>query len=136
MPLIVLAIAGVVGMETFWGGLGVLVVSGMAWIAYQHPKAYDRIFYVLSGLCLAALLVLTGYLFGFNEGQANPAGKYPFDMTFVVMVVVGVTVLNGALGLLYPALGLKVDDVKPAAAPRATSKPSRPRKRPGPAPHA
>ncbi|WP_312145322.1 hypothetical protein [Brevundimonas sp.] len=51
--------------------IGVPVFGGLAWVAYKHPKAYGRLFWVIMGLCFLWSI----YALGTTVGASLATGK-------------------------------------------------------------
>lgn len=109
-------------MDAFLGGLLVAAITGAVIAAYRHPSAYQRLIGVVTIFYLAGLGVITGYIFGFNDGKAGVLKLVSADgadpdalaklntngvFTFSVLAAVGYLFLLGLQ--LLPRLGLSKD---------------------------
>lgn len=134
MPSIVLAIAiaGAVGMETFLGGIALAGVTALAWIAYNHPVGYKRLYRVLSWggtIVFVSLLIFdVAYTVGWyaaTDAARKAVKDLPplprqelFGFGWVLLIYVSMGAYLLILSFLHPILGttrriVEDDKVKP-----------------------
>lgn len=56
-------------MESFVGGLGLMIVSGLTWLGYRHPSGYEQLLRPLQIALAAALLLTMAYDAGVAQGK-------------------------------------------------------------------
>jgi hypothetical protein len=58
-------------METIFPGIIPLFITGLAFVAYKHPKGYKTIFYVLLSISLITFVALISYNYGISTAIWN-----------------------------------------------------------------
>jgi hypothetical protein len=62
-------------METFLGGLGIMLVGGMVTVALKYPEGYKRLYALIGLLSFLLSTGVTVYTFGLRRGAK---AVYPF----------------------------------------------------------
>lgn len=114
---------GVVALETFWGGLALAALTGLGWLAYQHPKSYARIYPWLAGVGLVIMTVAGSFSIGHQIGwfdavnSIEPRPTLPhqplFDINLLIGGIIAFASVNVLFVFMHQILGLKQDDVRP-----------------------
>ena len=96
-------------------GLLLAAVSGLTFIAYKHPKGYDKIspfiFLANAVLFLMYLAWTIGYQSGFYEGQkANGTLEYPIPFHWLLILMIANAGYLSFLSYLPSILEIDKDD--------------------------
>ncbi len=97
-------------LETFWGGLALAVLTALVWLAYTHPKSYERLYIPFAAIPLVALIVLgafhLGHQLGWQGAEGGKPWKEPFSSGWAIGGLVGLSALNFLLVYMHQILGL------------------------------
>ncbi len=55
-------------MEGFLGGLALAIITSLAWLAYRHPKGYDKALGYLLLFLFCGAVCMTAFGFGITVG--------------------------------------------------------------------
>jgi len=90
--------------QTIIAGLVVTLASGLAFVAYKHPRDYRKLFRLLVFVVVAILIFHTAYIIGFENGFSTAmTGVYKLNKNIVVL-----TPSHKANPLWTPLLGMLV----------------------------
>lgn len=87
-------------IETIVGGLVLAAISGLAWLAYKHPRGYRTIKSSLEVIVGFVVAWLSGYFAGFIEGHDSESGDMPFSLLSIAAVYLAIMAYLIFLALL------------------------------------